>query len=62
VWVASADVSSGDLKVEIKGRADPAPGTDVATIAEGFVSVTPLKSIVRAPATGAADAIRDALG
>ena len=30
VWVASADVSEGDLKIEIKGRADPAPGTDVA--------------------------------
>ena len=43
----------GDLKIEIKGRADPAPGTDVAIIQEGYVSVTPLMSIVRGPATGA---------
>ena len=34
VWVASADVSAGDLKIEIQGRADPAPGTDVALIHE----------------------------
>ena len=47
VWVASADVSSGDLKIEIKGRADPAPGTDVALVHDGYVSVTPLMSIVR---------------
>ena len=33
VWVASADASQGDLKIEIKGRADPAPGTDVALVA-----------------------------
>jgi 5'-nucleotidase len=57
VWVASADVSSGDLKIEIKGRADPAPGTDVALVHEGYVSVTPLMSIVRAPVIGAAEAI-----
>ena len=62
MWVASADVSEGDLKIEIKGRADPAPGTDVAVIQEGYVSVTPLMSIVRGPATGAAEAIADALG
>jgi len=61
VWVASADVSSGDLKIEIKGRADPAPGTDVALVHDGYVSVTPLMSIVRSPATGAAEAIRTAL-
>jgi 5'-nucleotidase len=62
VWVASADVSSGDLKIEIKGRADAAPGTDVALVNEGYVSVTPLMSIVRSSATGAAAAIRDRLG
>jgi broad specificity polyphosphatase/5'/3'-nucleotidase SurE len=61
VWVASADISSGDLKIEIQGRADPAPGTDVALVNEGYVSVTPLMSIVRAPAIGAAQAIADAL-
>jgi 5'-nucleotidase len=62
VWVASADVSQGDLKIEITGRADPAPGTDVALVHDGYVSVTPLMSIVRGPARGAADAIVDALG
>jgi len=61
VWVASADVSGGDLKIEITGRADAAPGTDVAMIRDGYVSVTPLMSIVRSEARGAADAITDAL-
>jgi 5'-nucleotidase len=62
VWVASADVSEGDLKIEITGRADAAPGTDVALVKDGYVSVTPLMSIVRGPARGAAQAILDALG
>lgn len=62
VWVASADVSQGDLRIEISGRADPAPGTDVAIVRDGYVSVTPLMSIVRSRATGAADAVIDALG
>jgi 5'-nucleotidase len=62
VWVASADVSQGDLKIEITGRADPAPGTDVALVRDGYVSVTPLMSIVRGSARGAAAAIVDALG
>jgi 5'-nucleotidase len=61
VWVASADVSQGDLKIEITGRADPAPGTDVALVNDGYVSVTPLVSIVRGPARGAAAAIDEAL-
>ena len=61
VWVASADVSSGDLKIEIKGRADPAPGTDVALVNDGYVSVTPLMSIVRSPLGGTATAITDSL-
>jgi 5'-nucleotidase len=61
VWVASADVSQGDLKIEITGRADSAPGTDVAFVQGGYVSVTPLMSIVRSPARGAADAITEAL-
>ena len=29
VWVASADVSGGDLKLEFEGRGEAAPGTDV---------------------------------
>jgi 5'-nucleotidase len=61
VWVASADVSQGDLKIEITGRADSAPGTDVAFVQDGYVSVTPLMSIVRSPARGAADAITDVI-
>jgi 5'-nucleotidase len=61
VWVASANVSEGDLKLEIKGRADAAPGTDVATIRAGYASVTPLMSIVRSPVEGAATAIIAAL-
>jgi 5'-nucleotidase len=62
VWVASADVSQGDLKIEITGRPDTVPGTDVALVRGGYVSVTPLMSIVRSPAQGAAAAITDALG
>ena len=62
VWVASANVSEGDLKLEIKGRADAAPGTDVATVRAGYASVTPLMSIVRSPVEGAAEAIVAALG
>jgi 5'-nucleotidase len=62
VWVASADVSQGDLKIEITGRADPAPGTDVALVHDGWVSVTPLMSIVRGQARGAAAAMVEALG
>ncbi len=61
VWIASADASGGDLKLEFQGRADAAPGTDVALIREGYVAVTPLMSVVRAPWTGAAEAVASAL-
>jgi 5'-nucleotidase len=61
VWIASADVSSGDLKLEFEGRADAAPGTDVGTLQAGFVSVTPLMTVSRAPLAGAADAVSLAL-
>jgi 5'-nucleotidase len=61
VWVASADASSGDLKLDVKGRADAAPGTDVAAVASGYVSVTPLRSVVRAETKGAGDAVSSAL-
>jgi 5'-nucleotidase len=54
VWVASAEITGGDLKLEISGRDDPAPGTDVALVRDGYVAVTPLMSIVRAPVPGAA--------
>jgi 5'-nucleotidase len=61
VWVASADASSGDLKLEFQGRSDAAPGTDVAFVRDGYVAVTPLMSVVRAPLEGAADAVASAL-
>ena len=61
VWIASADVSGGDLKLEFQGRADAAPGTDVALIREGYVAVTPLMSVVRAPLRGAAEAVASAM-
>jgi 5'-nucleotidase len=61
VWIASADVSSGDLRLEFKARADAAPGTDVGILRAGYVSVTPLMSVVRAPLDGAADAVASAL-
>jgi 5'-nucleotidase len=48
VWVASADVSGGDLKIEFLGAGEPAPGTDVALVRDGFVAVTPLVGIARA--------------
>jgi 5'/3'-nucleotidase len=62
VWIVSADVSEGDLKLTIQGRADAAPNTDVAIVRDGYVSVTPLMSIVRAPVGGAAAAVKAALG
>ena len=61
VWIASADVSQGDLRLEFTGRADAAPGTDVGALHAGYVSVTPLMSVVRAPLEGAADAVSGAL-
>ena len=55
VWIASADVSGGDLKLEFKGRGEAAPGTDVAVVRDGYVAVTPLVSVARAtPATSGA--------
>ena len=59
VWVASADVSGGDLKIEFAGRGEPTPGTDVALVRDGYVAVTPLVGISRATSSipNAADAI-----
>lgn len=62
VWVASADASSGDLRLEFKGSdRDPAPGSDVAFVRAGYASVTPLLGIERAPVDGAAEAITNRL-
>ena len=49
VWVASADVSEGDLKIEIKGGPTPRPAPTSRVVHDGYVSVTPLMSIVRGP-------------
>ncbi len=60
VWVASADVSGGDLKIEFAGSGEPTPGSDVALVRDGYVAVTPLTGISRARSgaiRGAADAI-----
>jgi 5'-nucleotidase len=49
-WVASAHLREGDLRIEFQGRdEEPAPDTDVALIAQGFATVTPLWGIVAAP-------------
>jgi 5'-nucleotidase len=48
VWIAAAEVSSGGLKLEFKGRGEAAPDTDVALLRDGYVSVTPLVSVTRA--------------
>jgi 5'-nucleotidase len=49
-WVASADLREGDLRIEFQGRDEtPDPGTDVALLAEGYATVTPLAGIVAAP-------------
>jgi 5'-nucleotidase len=49
-WVASADLREGDLRIEFQGRDEqPAPDTDVALIAQGYATVTPLWGIVAAP-------------
>jgi 5'-nucleotidase len=49
VWIVSADVSGGDLKLEFKGGGDPDARTDVALLRDGYVAVTPLTGITRAP-------------
>jgi 5'-nucleotidase len=61
VWVASAEFAGTDIRLDVTGRGDPSPDTDAALIQAGYVSVTPLMSIVRAPLTGAADALTAAL-
>ncbi len=61
VWIASADVSQGDLRLEFSGRADAAPHTDVGILQAGYVSVTPLVSVAHASLTGAADAVANTL-
>lgn len=48
VWIVSASVAGGDLKLEFTGPREAAPGTDIATIRDGYVAVTPLVSVARA--------------
>jgi 5'-nucleotidase len=47
VWIARADVSGGDVKIEFQGLGEAGPGTDVAVVREGYVAVTPLVGIGR---------------
>jgi 5'-nucleotidase len=61
VWVASAEHTGADIRLEVSGRGEAGPGTDAALVLAGYVSVTPLMSIVRAPRDGAADAVLAAL-
>jgi len=57
-WVADADTSTGDLKIEFKGHDhEPRPESDLALLRAGFAAVTPLSGIDRARIAGAADAI-----
>lgn len=49
-WVASSDLREKDLRIEFQGRDEqPGPDTDVALIAQGYATVTPLWGIVAAP-------------
>jgi 5'-nucleotidase len=61
VWVASAEVSGGDLKIEFQGLGEAAPGTDVALVREGYVAVTPLVGIARAEATAGGEGPAEAV-
>lgn len=59
-WVTSADSSTGDLKIEFRGRThEPDPDTDLALVRDGWATVTPLTGIDRAGIAGAADTIRE---
>ena len=61
VWVASAELAGADVRLEVSGGGEAASGTDAALVQAGYVAVTPLMSIVRAPLTGAADAVGEAM-
>jgi 5'-nucleotidase len=57
-WVATADYTAGELKLEFKGReVEPEPDTDWALVRAGYAAVTPLQGLEQAPLAGAADAI-----
>jgi 5'-nucleotidase len=57
-WVADADTSTGDLKIEFKGHDhEPEADTDLALVRAGYVAVTPLAGIDRAGLAGAAEKI-----
>jgi len=61
VWVASAELAGTDIRLDVSGGGEAAPGTDASLVQAGYVAVTPLMSIVRAPLTGAADAVSAAI-
>lgn len=63
VWVASADVREGDVRIEFRGSDHgPAPDSDAASVLAGWATLTLLHGIAAAPAHDAADAVAAALG
>jgi len=61
-WVASSEISSGDLRIEFQGPAiEPGGETDAALVVDGWATVTPLLGIVAAPLKGAAETVENAL-
>jgi 5'-nucleotidase len=61
-WVATSDISSGDLRIEFQGPAiEPGADTDSALVVAGYATVTPLLGIVAAPLKGAAESVENAL-
>jgi len=61
VWIASAEMAGTDVRLDVTGRGEASPGTDAALVLAGYVSVTPLMSIVRAQQAGAAEAVATAI-
>jgi 5'-nucleotidase len=63
VWVASADVQGGDLRMEFQGVSKaPDPDTDAALVLDGYATVTDLAGIAASPRHGAAASVLAALG
>jgi 5'-nucleotidase len=61
-WVASSEITSGDLRIEFQGPAiEPDTETDAALVVSGYATVTPLLGIVAAPLKGAAESVENAL-
>ncbi|MFN8026516.1 MAG: 5'/3'-nucleotidase SurE [Acidimicrobiia bacterium] len=57
VWVASAEHTGADVRLEVTGRGEAGPDTDAALVLAGYVAVTPLAEHRARPRTGAAGAV-----